>query len=173
MATLSCGLTGPKTFRSCTNLLANRFRESHAGCPGVIRTTQSRKLKYLCCRDRNAGRATLSMVSESSAPAAGTSAAWELTSLIAFIKWRTWAIGSGAVRPDRELLRERPVSGTFCIGTTWSAASRDSLVAAGNVPSQRVAEKAGAVKEAILRKRIRLHGEPVDAVLYSLVAEDL
>jgi RimJ/RimL family protein N-acetyltransferase len=41
------------------------------------------------------------------------------------------------------------------------------------VPSQRVAEKAGAVKEAILRKRIRLHGEPVDAVLYSLVAEDL
>jgi RimJ/RimL family protein N-acetyltransferase len=47
------------------------------------------------------------------------------------------------------------------------------LAATGNVPSQRVAENAGAVKEAVLRKRLRLHGEPVDAVLYSLVAEDL
>lgn len=47
------------------------------------------------------------------------------------------------------------------------------LAATGNLPSQRVAEKAGAVKEAVLRKRLRLKGEPVDAVLYSLVAEDL
>ncbi|MDX6611646.1 MAG: hypothetical protein QOD75_832 [Blastocatellia bacterium] len=46
------------------------------------------------------------------------------------------------------------------------------LAATGNLPSQRVAEKAGALKEAVLRKRLRLHGEPVDAVLYSLVAED-
>ncbi|MEO8435984.1 MAG: GNAT family protein [Pyrinomonadaceae bacterium] len=47
------------------------------------------------------------------------------------------------------------------------------LAATGNVASQRVAEKAGAVKEAVLRKRLRLHGKPVDGVLYSLVAEDL
>lgn len=47
------------------------------------------------------------------------------------------------------------------------------LAAVGNLPSQRVAEKAGAVKEAVLRKRLRLHGEPVDAVLYSLVIGDL
>jgi RimJ/RimL family protein N-acetyltransferase len=46
------------------------------------------------------------------------------------------------------------------------------LAATGNLPSQRVAEKAGALKEAVLRQRLRLHGEPVDAVLYSLVAED-
>jgi RimJ/RimL family protein N-acetyltransferase len=46
------------------------------------------------------------------------------------------------------------------------------LAATGNLPSQRVAEKTGAVKEAVLRQRLRLHGEPVDAVLYSLVAED-
>jgi ribosomal-protein-serine acetyltransferase len=47
------------------------------------------------------------------------------------------------------------------------------LAATGNVPSQRVAEKAGAVKEAVLRQRLRLHGTPVDAVVYSLVAGDL
>lgn len=47
------------------------------------------------------------------------------------------------------------------------------LAATGNVASQRVAEKAGAVKEAVLRKRLRLHGKPVDGVLYSLVVEDL
>jgi len=46
------------------------------------------------------------------------------------------------------------------------------LAATGNLPSQRVAEKAGAVKEAVLRQRLRLHGQPVDAVLYSLVAGD-
>ena len=47
------------------------------------------------------------------------------------------------------------------------------IAATANVASQRVAEKTGAVKEAVLRKRLRLHGEPVDGVLYSLVAEDL
>ena len=47
------------------------------------------------------------------------------------------------------------------------------LAATGNLASQRVAEKAGAVKEAVLRKRLRLHGKPVDGVLYSFVAEDL
>lgn len=46
------------------------------------------------------------------------------------------------------------------------------LAAAGNLPSQRVAEKAGATKEAVLRKRLRLHGEPVDAVMYSMVIGD-
>jgi ribosomal-protein-serine acetyltransferase len=47
------------------------------------------------------------------------------------------------------------------------------IAATANVASQRVAEKTGAVKEAVLRKRLRLHGEPVDGVLYSLVAEDI
>jgi len=47
------------------------------------------------------------------------------------------------------------------------------LAATSNAASQRVAEKAGAVKEAVLRKRLLLQGEPVDGVLYSLVAEDL
>ncbi|HEX8145076.1 MAG TPA: GNAT family protein [Pyrinomonadaceae bacterium] len=47
------------------------------------------------------------------------------------------------------------------------------VAAVGNVASQRVAEKAGAVREGILRKRIMLDGRSHDALLYSLVAEDL
>jgi ribosomal-protein-serine acetyltransferase len=46
------------------------------------------------------------------------------------------------------------------------------LAAVGNLPSQRAAEKAGALREAVLRKRLLVKGEPQDAVLYSLVAED-
>jgi ribosomal-protein-serine acetyltransferase len=46
------------------------------------------------------------------------------------------------------------------------------LAAVGNIPSQRAAEKAGALREAVLRKRLLLKGQPHDAVLYSLVAED-
>jgi len=46
------------------------------------------------------------------------------------------------------------------------------LAAVGNHASQRVAEKAGATREATLRKRLLVNGQPQDAVLYSLVAED-
>jgi ribosomal-protein-serine acetyltransferase len=47
------------------------------------------------------------------------------------------------------------------------------LAAVGNHASQHVAEKAGAVREGILRKRLLVNGEAQDAVLYSFVAEDL
>ncbi len=43
------------------------------------------------------------------------------------------------------------------------------LTAIGNVASQRVAEKAGAKKEGILRSRLLLHNRPQDAVMYSLI----
>lgn len=46
------------------------------------------------------------------------------------------------------------------------------LAAVANHASQRVAEKAGAIREGILRKRLLVNGQPHDAVLYSLVAED-
>ena len=46
------------------------------------------------------------------------------------------------------------------------------LAAIGNHASQRVAEKAGATREGTLRKRLLVNGQPQDAVLYSLVAED-
>jgi ribosomal-protein-serine acetyltransferase len=42
-----------------------------------------------------------------------------------------------------------------------------------NKPSQRVAEKLGAVREGVLRRRLVLYGEPRDAVLFSLIPEDL
>lgn len=43
------------------------------------------------------------------------------------------------------------------------------VCAVGNDRSQRVAERAGAVREGVLRHRLLLHGQPVDAVMYSLV----
>jgi RimJ/RimL family protein N-acetyltransferase len=46
------------------------------------------------------------------------------------------------------------------------------LAAVGNVRSQRVAERAGATREGVLRQRIVLRGVPHDAVLYSLVRGD-
>lgn len=42
-----------------------------------------------------------------------------------------------------------------------------------NLASRRVAEKAGATLETILRNRIVMHGRPYPAALYSLVPQDL
>jgi ribosomal-protein-serine acetyltransferase len=47
------------------------------------------------------------------------------------------------------------------------------VAAVDNVPSQRVAEKADARREGVLRNRLLIRGESVDAVLFSLVPEDL
>jgi ribosomal-protein-serine acetyltransferase len=43
------------------------------------------------------------------------------------------------------------------------------VCAAGNRRSQRVAEKAGATREGVLRDRLLVHGAPHDAVMYSIV----
>jgi len=43
------------------------------------------------------------------------------------------------------------------------------VCAVGNHRSQRVAEKAGAQREGILRARLLLHGTPHDAVMYSIL----
>jgi RimJ/RimL family protein N-acetyltransferase len=45
--------------------------------------------------------------------------------------------------------------------------------AVGNLASQRVAEKIGAVREGLLRNRFLLQGRRHDAYLYSLIPEDL
>jgi ribosomal-protein-serine acetyltransferase len=51
---------------------------------------------------------------------------------------------------------------------------RIEIVAAiPNLASQRVAEKIGAVREGVLRKRLLIRSESQDAVLFSLVREDL
>jgi len=47
------------------------------------------------------------------------------------------------------------------------------LVPTGNVASLRVAQKAGARFEGILRNRLVLGGKSQDAVMYSIVADDL
>ncbi len=47
------------------------------------------------------------------------------------------------------------------------------VAAVENVSSQRAAEKTGALREGVLRKRLLHHGQPLDAVLYALVAEDM
>jgi ribosomal-protein-serine acetyltransferase len=50
---------------------------------------------------------------------------------------------------------------------------RIEIVAAlGNIASQRVAEKAGAVREGVLRQRLLIRGESQDAVMFSLVPGD-
>ena len=46
------------------------------------------------------------------------------------------------------------------------------VVAANNKPSQRVAEKAGARREGVLRQRLILGGQQLDAILYALVPLD-
>ena len=47
------------------------------------------------------------------------------------------------------------------------------VAAVDNIASQRVAEKAGAVREGVLRNRLLVRGESQDAVLFSLLPGDL
>ena len=47
------------------------------------------------------------------------------------------------------------------------------IAATGNLASQRVAEKAGAQREGVLRNGIRYRGENIDAVCFSLIPRDL
>jgi ribosomal-protein-serine acetyltransferase len=59
-------------------------------------------------------------------------------------------------------------------GLTALGLQRIEIVAAvGNVRSQRVAERAGAVREGIARCRLRVHDVPHDAVCYSLIKSDI
>ena len=46
------------------------------------------------------------------------------------------------------------------------------LTALGNVASQRVAEKAGATREGVLRSRLILREQVIDAAMFSLTARD-
>ncbi len=46
------------------------------------------------------------------------------------------------------------------------------VAAVDNLPSQRVAERAGAKREGVLQNRLVLHDQSHDAIMYSLVPED-
>ncbi len=47
------------------------------------------------------------------------------------------------------------------------------VVAVDNVPSQRVAQRVGAVREGILRQRVMVRSGPADAIMHSVVRSDL
>lgn len=47
------------------------------------------------------------------------------------------------------------------------------VAAVGNAASQRVAEKVGATREGVARRRLQVRGESLDAVVFSLVREDV
>ena len=47
------------------------------------------------------------------------------------------------------------------------------LAAVSNTASQRMAEKTGALREGVLRRRLLLQSQSNDAVIYSLIPEDL
>jgi RimJ/RimL family protein N-acetyltransferase len=47
------------------------------------------------------------------------------------------------------------------------------LALVSNTASRRVAEKLGAVRECVARNRLYFHGAPADAVVYSLIPQDL
>ena len=47
------------------------------------------------------------------------------------------------------------------------------VVAVGNKASQRVAEKAGAIREGVLRNRLAVHDKVHDAVMFSFIPPDL
>ncbi|ODS58736.1 MAG: hypothetical protein ABS36_03385 [Acidobacteria bacterium SCN 69-37] len=77
---------------------------------------------------------------------------------------RSTATGRGAATQAVQLARD------------WAFAHTDLIrleivVATGNLPSLRVAEKSGALREGVLRRRILLHGVAHDAAIFSFTRE--
>jgi RimJ/RimL family protein N-acetyltransferase len=75
---------------------------------------------------------------------------------------RSTATGRGAATSAVRLIHKWAIDSTDLIRL-------EIVVAAGNHASQRVAEKAGAAREGVLRKRLLLRGEHHDAVMFSLI----
>jgi len=75
---------------------------------------------------------------------------------------RTSAAGKGVMPEAVRLVAEWAFANT-------NLERLEIVVALGNTRSQRVAEKAGAQREGILRSRLYFHDRPHDAEMYSLV----
>ncbi len=75
---------------------------------------------------------------------------------------RTPATGRGVATSAVRQLAE------FAFRTT-DLVRLEIVCAVGNARSQRVAERAGATREGVLRSRLLIRGTPMDAVMYSLV----
>jgi ribosomal-protein-serine acetyltransferase len=78
---------------------------------------------------------------------------------------RTSATGKGVCTAAVALLREFAFSET-------KLQRLEIIAAVDNVASQRVAEKAGAIREGVLRQRLLAGGVRHDAVLYSILRSD-
>jgi RimJ/RimL family protein N-acetyltransferase len=79
---------------------------------------------------------------------------------------RTGAVGRGVATSATRLAAR--------FGFEELGLHRIEIVAAvENIASQRVAEKAGAVREGVVRRRLLIRGESQDAVMFSLLPEDL
>lgn len=77
---------------------------------------------------------------------------------------RTSAMGHGVAPAAARLVADEVFRRTDLVRL-------EILCAVGNVRSQRVAEKIGALREGVLRQRLVIPGGMSDAVLYSLVRE--
>jgi ribosomal-protein-serine acetyltransferase len=75
---------------------------------------------------------------------------------------RTSAAGQGVAPRAVRLLAEWAFAQT-------NLERLEIVVAVANTRSQRVAEKAGALREGLLRSRLYVHDQPQDAVMYSIV----
>lgn len=80
---------------------------------------------------------------------------------------RTSATGQGHATQATRLIA------AWALGELDLQLERIEIVAAvGNIASQRVATRAGAIREGIARCRLRVHGVPHDAVVFSLIRSD-
>lgn len=77
---------------------------------------------------------------------------------------RTSAMGKGVAPAAVRLVAEHAFRETDLMRL-------EIVCAVGNVRSQRVAEKVGAVREGVLRNRLLLPSGPSDAVMFSLVRQ--
>ncbi len=76
------------------------------------------------------------------------------------------------IRTSRSRRGLAPAAVRAVAGWTFANTSLNRLeivVAIGNRKSQRVAEKVGASREAVLRQRLMVAGAPSDAVMYALL----
>ena len=77
---------------------------------------------------------------------------------------RTSAMGRGVAPAAARLVAAEVFRGTDLMRL-------EIVCAVGNVRSQRVAERVGAMREGVLRRRLTILGGSSDAVMYSLVRE--
>ena len=182
---------------ACTKRCANRFPNSPSGCAGAMPTTASRKAKRGSSRVRRRGpkAPNTTWVGRS----IRSDQAWsgcsrlptEYNFAVADAKDGSFLGSCGLSQVSSEdriaNLGYWVRSGRTRMGVATAAAqlvarfgfdelqlNRIQIIAAiSNRASLRVAEKAGAIREGILRSRFVIRGTVHDAVMFSLIPKDL